>query len=68
MVGTCTAHWTFLTRGMAFMVGLLLLLWSGIGHAAEAGIVLCATDVASEKAEVGVSRTASLMVRYTSAV
>ena len=27
MVGTCTAHWTFLTRGMAFMVGLLLLLW-----------------------------------------
>ena len=40
MVGTCTAHWTFLTRGMACMVGLLLLLWSGIGHAAEAGIML----------------------------
>ena len=36
MVGTCTAHWTLLTRGMAFMVGFLLLLWGGLGHAAEA--------------------------------
>src|SRR5262245_4545410 len=36
MVGTCTAHWILLTRGLAFMVGFLLLLWSGMGHAAEA--------------------------------
>jgi len=36
MVGTCTAHWTLLTRGMAFMAGFLLLLWGGMGHTAEA--------------------------------
>src|SRR5215831_20841755 len=36
MVGTCTTHWTLLTRGMAFLVGLLLLLWGGTGNAAEA--------------------------------
>ena len=36
MVGICTAHWTLLTRGMAFTVGFLLLLWGGMGHAAEA--------------------------------
>jgi branched-chain amino acid transport system substrate-binding protein len=36
MVGTCTAHWTLLTRGTAFIVGLLLLLWGGMGNAAEA--------------------------------
>jgi branched-chain amino acid transport system substrate-binding protein len=36
MVGICTVHWTFLTRGMACIVGFLLLLWGGIGHAAEA--------------------------------
>ena len=36
MVGTCTAHWTLLTRGMAVMVGFLLLLWGGLGNAAEA--------------------------------
>lgn len=35
MVGTCTAHVTLLTRGMALMAGFLLLLWSGMGHAAE---------------------------------
>ena len=36
MVGTCTAHVTLLMRGMAFMAGFLLLVWSGMGHAAEA--------------------------------
>jgi len=36
MVGTCTTHLTLLTRGMAFMAGFLLLLWGGMGHAAEA--------------------------------
>jgi hypothetical protein len=36
MVGTCTVHGTLLTRGMAFIVGLLLLLWGGTGNAAEA--------------------------------
>src|SRR6516164_6492792 len=36
MVGTCTAHWTPLTRVMAFIVGFLLLLWGGTGNAAEA--------------------------------
>jgi len=36
MIGICTAHGTLLRRGTACMVGLLLLLWSGMGHAAEA--------------------------------
>src|SRR5215475_7888270 len=36
MVSTCTVHWILLTRGLAFMVGFLLLLWSGMGHTAEA--------------------------------
>ena len=36
MVGIRTAHWTPLTRGMAFIAGLLLLLWGGRGSAAEA--------------------------------
>src|SRR5262249_44385821 len=35
MVGTCTAYWALLTRGMAFMVGFLLLLWGGTGNTAE---------------------------------
>ena len=35
MVGTCTAHWTLLTRGMACMVGFLLLLWGGMGNTAR---------------------------------
>jgi branched-chain amino acid transport system substrate-binding protein len=36
MGGTCTAHWTLLTRGMAFIVGYLLLIGVGMGSAAEA--------------------------------
>src|SRR5262245_36570699 len=36
MAGTCIAHWTFLTRGMAFIVGFLVLLGIGVGGAAEA--------------------------------
>src|SRR6266446_8558422 len=36
MVGICTVHWTLVTRRLAFMVGFLLLLWSALGHAAEA--------------------------------
>ena len=38
MVGTCTAHWTLLTRGMAFIVGFLLLLGVGMGSAADGDI------------------------------
>src|SRR5215510_3897382 len=36
MAGTCTAHWILLTRGLAFMAAVLLLLWGGTGNAAEA--------------------------------
>src|ERR687887_1287221 len=36
MGDTCTVRWALLTRGMAFIVGCLLLLGGGIGSAAEA--------------------------------
>ena len=36
MGGTYTAHRTFLTRRLAFLVGVLLLLWGGMGHTVEA--------------------------------
>ncbi len=36
MVGTCTAHWTLLTRRLGFMMGFLLLVCGGAGNAAEA--------------------------------
>ena len=36
MVGICTVHWTLLIRGIAVIVGFLLLLGVGMGSAVEA--------------------------------